>query len=87
MERREAPGALRYGAPMVPGISSEAPSHLAWTGFCESPVRTGLRGPSRGACGRWSECLRGPATEPLRLPALHRDLIVGGRTCSGEPRL
>ena len=37
MERREAPGALRYGAPMVPGISSEHRRTLPERGFASPP--------------------------------------------------
>jgi len=37
MERREAPGALRYGAPMVPGISSEHRRTLPEPGFASPP--------------------------------------------------
>src|SRR5205085_4652867 len=44
-------GALRYGALVVPGISSEHRHALPERGL-RDPIRTGLRDPSRGARGR-----------------------------------
>src|ERR1043165_3994793 len=62
MERREAPGVCE--APHGAGHFLHDTDATLPERVLRVPVRTGLRGPSRGACGRGSKGGRDPDTDP-----------------------
>jgi hypothetical protein len=72
MERREAPGVCETPLGFPCDRETCAPRTAGFAKARGPVVRMGLRGPSRGArasCGGVAK----PATETLRLPALHRE--------------